>query len=114
LSSEYYDCPGGYICPAAIDWYDKCENNTYCAPNTLEQITCPAGFYGSSDPQNWNFTSGCTGCTAGFYALFEDNTCTPCPAGYVCTGNTTVADPQDDEEGGYICPAGYYCPEGSI
>lgn len=31
----------------------------------------------------------------------------------MCTGATKVAAPTTDAEGGKICPAGHYCPEGS-
>lgn len=40
--------------------------------------------------------------------------CTPCNPGYVCLGKTSSATPTSaEEDGGYACPAGYYCPHGS-
>ena len=42
--------------------------------------------------------------------LCSDNpgqpSCTPCPAGYYCTENSTLFAQQ-------FCPAGYYCPAGT-
>lgn len=40
--------------------------------------------------------------------------CEPCTGGYVCLGTTITATPESPEDdGGYVCPAGHYCPEGS-
>jgi hypothetical protein len=40
--------------------------------------------------------------------------CDLCTAGYVCTGGTITATPTNSTgDGGYICPAGSYCPLGS-
>lgn len=60
--------------------------------------------------------TGCLICSPGSYSIRADKVsmCKPCPAGYVCVQNTSSATPVDpDKDGGYECPKGNYCPEGS-
>jgi len=91
----------------------KCKNGTYCPVESYIPTSCPAGYYGTSDPLNFNQQIGCTGCDPGYYSI-GNNTCLKCTPGYVCLGNTTRSNPTSvTSHSGYICPKGYYCKEGS-
>lgn len=55
-------------------------------------------------------------CPPGTYGTDPNRlACNNCTAGYVCAGKTSSATPISvEEDGGYMCPAGHYCPEGSF
>ena len=105
-------CPAGFFCPGfRTDIYTKCDNGTYCGEGTRFPKDCPAGYFGSSNTFNYDKDSGCIACEAGQYSDSESTTCQNCFEGYVCTTNATQPNPTTPEQGGYICPAGSYCPE---
>jgi len=62
-----------------------------------------------------SFNSACESCSAGQYGNDPERLeCYNCEAGYVCLGSTTSQYPtNEDEENGYKCPEGSYCPQSS-
>lgn len=54
-------------------------------------------------------------CPPGTYGADPDRlVCDICPGGYVCLGTTITATPASaEEDGGFQCTVGHYCPEGS-
>lgn len=54
-------------------------------------------------------------CPPGTYGTDPDRlVCDPCTGGYVCLGTTSSATPTSiDDDGGFMCTVGHYCPEGS-
>lgn len=115
-SAEPILCPAGNYCIVNSDMYFKCEFGTYCPPGSDMPIPCPDGMYGSGNINNYSVETGCKACGRGLYSTRESpNDCRDCPAGYVCLGGTSSATPQDaEEDGGYECPEGHYCPPGSF
>lgn len=99
----------------SVEEYIKCENGTYCPLNSEEPTLCPNGTFGNGNPNNYNADVSCVPCSAGTYSTTDEpGFCFPCPAGYVCLGQTTTPAPQTaEDDNGYPCPKGYYCPEGS-
>jgi len=37
----------------------------------------------------------------------------PCAPGYICEGGSATPTPANSSQGGFVCPEGNYCPEGS-
>lgn len=110
-------CPGGYYCPQKSVYAIKCTNGFYCPEGSAAPTSCPSGSMGSNNELNVDAKSGCVICQAGFYSVLvpgKSSVCLPCPAGYVCTLNTSTATPTDpNKDGGYECPKGFYCPQES-
>lgn len=54
-------------------------------------------------------------CPPGTYGADPDRlVCDTCPGGYICLGTTRTASPTSaEEDGGFRCTVGHYCPEGS-
>ena len=54
-------------------------------------------------------------CPPGTYGADPDRlVCDICPGGYVCLGTTITATPTSaEEDGGFLCTKGHYCPQGS-
>lgn len=105
-------CPNAFYCPSAgSDQYFKCANGTYCPSKSVQPTLCPSGSYGSSRSANANESFACITCNPGYYSVQGLNNCFPCPAGYVCLGNTTTASPLvTATDNGFLCPQGFYCP----
>ncbi len=83
----------GYICPAGF----------YCETGVTSPVGCPAGTY-------WD------GVGAGL-----QTDCKACPSGYVCTGTQLIDATNVCPAGKFCvdstqtdCPAGFYCPAGSL
>lgn len=65
--------------------------------------------------------NSCRACPKGKYSDFNSEACDPCPAGYVCLGETkdggggtnTRRPTLINNHMGFKCPKGHYCPEGS-
>ena len=84
-------CNGGYLCLTGSDIPNPtdgirgriCRLGYYCPPGALEEQKCPPGL------------------VVGEEGSASINDCQRCPAGYVCTIDSTVPQP---------CEAGYYCP----
>ena len=92
----------------------RCEFGFYCPPGTIYQIQCPAGTYGSGNPNNFDVDSACWSCGRGLYSIQEEpNKCSDCLEGYVCLGRTNSTTPRKNRDNGYKCPLGHYCPTGS-
>ena len=83
----------GYICPAGH----------FCLAGDPTPTECPAGKYW--DGLGAGADTDCKACPSGYVCTSTQlvDVTTVCPAGKFCVGAT-----QTD------CPAGYYCPEGSI
>jgi hypothetical protein len=75
---------------------------------------CPVGHIGIYYSERRSAAEGCKPCGDGYWADANTNTCNLCDPGYACPLGASRADPTDLEtEGGYSCPVGYYCPQGT-
>ena len=116
-------CPSGYYC-------DPSENGMFPITSFVEFV-CPEGFYCPDGTQNarqfpcpiGTFNNGtglqresqCQPCLGGYYCG-ENGLVFPttlCSFGYFCKSGANIATPTLGELAN-ICPAGSYCPEGSI
>ena len=93
----------------------KCKFGTYCEKESSFEQPCPAGTYGSGNPLNHNMDAACNSCGRGLFSTLEKpNECQDCTPGYVCKGRTSSSTPLSEEDNnGYKCPLGHYCPLGS-
>ena len=109
-------CPAGYFCPLGTTWPQNCTTGYVCPTGSIMPIKCPYGSFmrpGISIADMANLDYACIFCDAGYYSA--NNTCSPCPAGYVCLGKTITKYPVNvTTDHGYECPAGYYCLEKTI
>lgn len=96
---EITKCTAGYFCPDVTEGsprtVEDCGLGYYCPEGTPFRIPCNPGFY--CDELNM---------------VAHDST-KLCDAGYVCTGAAKMSNPTSVDNGGYICPAGSYCPQGT-
>ena len=108
-------CPLGYYCPMNSSSPIVCPIGTYCPYNSSGPSLCPFGTMAiTSVPVRDTVTSSCQVCPPGTYGADAYRlSCSPCTEGYVCLGNTKSATPVTDDDNGYICSAGYYCPVAS-
>lgn len=109
-------CYGGYYCPATSSSAEvppfRCQKGYYCPPGSAAPIECPWGTVYVINSLRILEADSCVSCPAGTYAL--DSECLPCDAGFVCEKGASNAQPKSlSTEGGYPCPPGYYCPQGS-
>ena len=121
-------CPGGYYCNLTTVFQEViCPKNNYCPINSSQPqpclvgqkcpvgselpIKCVAGYISKFTDDGYE----CTICGKGYYS--EDGKwpqCKICTPGYVCEGGTTTRFPYlKNVHGGFKCPKGHYCPEGS-
>jgi hypothetical protein len=119
-------CPRGYYCPLGSEEPIPCPPGTFM--NQLaaaECLACPAGFYCLNATINYNSNL----CPEGYYcpigtAFAEEF---PCPNGTVgvLPGSDSLSDCLPCFSGSYCdrpgsdspttyCPAGFYCPSGTI
>lgn len=115
-TEELVPCFGGYYCPgtysAEVTPPYRCDKGYYCPPGSADQIPCPAGTVYVEKSLRILEIDSCVECPAGTYSNGE--ICLPCYAGFVCVKGASRPDPQTlEEDGGYPCPPGYYCPEES-
>lgn len=141
--SNQYPCPSGTYSPAQGLIEDtqclQCTPGNYCQNLGQSAVSglCDAGYFckigsKSINPQiSYPGDSNGGKCLPGYYcpqgsamALECDggSYCATtalaaptglCNAGYYCIGKATIANPTDGTTGN-ICPAGFYCPSGSI
>ena len=108
-------CPSGFYCPTGTSVPTKCPAYAICPEGSGRPIQCPTGSFmnkSANASEAKDVGSLCIFCPKGQYSGVID--CDPCPAGYVCLGQTTVKFPVDiSVDHGYECPKGFYCPEGS-
>lgn len=114
-SGAEIECPRAYYCQGRSDVYVKCPFGTYCPAGSPSPTPCPSGYYGSGAIDNYDLESGCKACGRGLFSLeSEPNQCQDCTPGYVCLGATSSRTPMTIEDNnGYPCPLGHYCPLGS-
>ncbi|CAN0481397.1 unnamed protein product, partial [Ectocarpus sp. 12 AP-2014] len=110
-------CPRGYYCPLGSSEPVACVLGTYCPEGSEIFTSCPLGWYGSLTSNNtlWSRDDACAECPPGTYGADPDRlVCDICPGGYVCLGTTITGTPTSaEEDGGFQCTVGHYCPEGS-
>ena len=114
------ECPAMYYCPLGTATPKPCYRGTYCDGGDSFPLSCPLGTYGayaanSSHYLYYSAAAACLDCPPGTYGTDPDRlTCYAGTPGYVFTGGASVARPTNvSSEGGYICPAGHYCPASS-
>ena len=126
-------CTPGHICPAGSGDEQLCPPGFFCegtGPGKKLQEICPEGHYcaigtekpvpcgpenvcpeGSSSPTSRGMLP--EDCLPGTY-LHVDR-CLPCEPGFVCDKHTAQKYPISlQDEGGYECPKGSYCPRGTV
>lgn len=123
-------CPGGFYCNNETNYQQAiCPVNMHCARGTAEPVPCDNKHVceiGTETPEycqpgryvidnsQYNFANECKECPPGTYSFYDTDGCAPCPAGYVCYGETNTGRPTLlVQDRGEICPKGHYCPEGS-
>ena len=128
-------CPAGSYCLYNSTLPTECPEGSYCPEGTkyANEYLCPNGTY-SAVTGLTNITN-CTSCTPGYYCGSRGlvSPTNKCAAGYFCGGGSSLSTPFDSGKSGYqisyvgetcvqvvnttlndICPAGHYCPEGSV
>eukprot|EP00752_Nemacystus_decipiens_P010330 g9202.t1 len=110
-------CPVGYFCPLGSSEPIACVLGTYCPEGSAIYTSCPLGWQGIVNSNNTyeSRDEACAECPPGTYGADPDRlVCDTCPGGYVCLGTTITATPTSiEEDGGFWCTKGHYCPEGS-
>eukprot|EP01012_Entosiphon_sulcatum_P020572 TRINITY_DN2549_c0_g1_i18.p1 TRINITY_DN2549_c0_g1~~TRINITY_DN2549_c0_g1_i18.p1 ORF type:complete len:7257 (+),score=712.60 TRINITY_DN2549_c0_g1_i18:702-21773(+) len=105
--SPAYYCSASATTPTPIDGItgNYCPPGTYCPLGTSNPVGCPLGtFNPATASQN---SSSCLQCTAGRYCpdFGLSSPAGTCPAGYYCPLGTIIPE--------LICPVGHQCPTGS-
>ena len=127
-----YPCPPKYLCPAGSGFPVLCPAGFYCegtGKGLKESEECPEGYFcaaGTDIPKACGEKEVCPkksagpavrglkaeDCEPGTYLNVDD--CFTCEPGFVCVYHTTQKYPISlEEEGGYECPVGHYCPRGT-
>ncbi|XP_039352866.1 signal peptide, CUB and EGF-like domain-containing protein 3 [Mauremys reevesii] len=90
-----------------------CPAGSYCARGSSRPEPCPEGTYGSR--KELAALLDCSPCGGGFYCAGQGQTGPSglCEAGFHCRGRAVTPLPTDGVTGD-ICPAGAYCPPGSL
>ena len=115
-------CTAGKQCPGT----GRTSDGTPCAAGTFSaagQASCTSCTAGNSCPGTSRTTDG-SNCAAGTWSAAGQASCTACSAGRACTGAGRTTDGTQCAAGSYqsltgqtacvTCPAGYYCPLGSV
>jgi hypothetical protein len=121
-------CPAGAYCTAGSTTNTTCPVGHYCPAGTrfANEFPCPEGTYRSSTGAT--ALTDCVDCTAGNFCPRGTGTPRDCPPGMYCTDNSSGTPVAARCPGGTYsgdstvataagctaCPAGYYCPIGSI
>ena len=131
-SSAQTPCPDNYYQPLPVQsTCTVCPSRFYCKNNAGVGATaptiCPLGKFcpGTTQPQDCPIgtfnprsgmgdTSECESCPPGYMCTSTGLTSavTLCTAGYYCIRGVSVTNPNDAT--GMPCPAGSYCPTGTI
>ena len=124
------ECPIEHYCPGNVSEPLPCTKGHYCPIGSTYQTVCPGGYRATDSRESFEDT--CIACPAGTYqnVLYAEECtsnvtgtpvlvstieeCLTCDAGYICTGLSSSPKPNSEEENGYICPAGFYCPAGAV
>ncbi|CAM5128032.1 unnamed protein product, partial [Natator depressus] len=107
-------CPAGYYCDSpAMTQPKTCPAGSYCARGSSRPEPCPEGTYGNR--KELAAPLDCSPCGGGFYCAGQGQTGPSglCEAGFHCRGRAVTPLPTDGVTGD-ICPAGAYCPPGSL
>ncbi|PFH32688.1 GCC2 and GCC3 domain-containing protein [Besnoitia besnoiti] len=116
-------CPDGYHCPQGSDVPLVCPEGSFCSHGVAEPTVCPTGYKASAAAKEtcvgaYSVEACCEACPPATFADQPGSSeCSPCAAGHICTGGSTSATPNANEEGvvmGYKCPPGYFCLEGAL
>jgi hypothetical protein len=115
-TSQCQACLAGYHCPGATSAPIVCPRRYFCPAGTAEPVVCPGGSYGANS--GLKAAAECSPCPATQFCSNGDIT-GPCWGGFVCLGNSSIPDPAtgtpDQLLGhGYNCPAGFFCPNGTL
>ena len=104
LCAPGYFCQLGSASPTPLD--GACPPGYYCPEGVSSPVGCPAGTYLPSLGNDAE--ADCLPCLAGFECdgvANDGSGSQPCPAGYYCPAGTVTAS--------QLCPEGHYCPLGS-
>ncbi|KAL8424659.1 hypothetical protein Efla_006444 [Eimeria flavescens] len=112
-SAQPIACPADHYCPKGMEVPIPCPRGYFCPGGSETPFTCPAGTRAKLECDILKAHEDCCeSCPPGTYSAADDTAaCLPCSAGHVCTGGATTSTPLLPAEGGFICPAGYYCPK---
>jgi hypothetical protein len=95
----------GYFCPANSSGITPCEYPYYCPEGSDRRLQCPLGYFSKRTAGNrTSLQDTCSICSAGYYGNHPMRlNCSECPAGYFCPEGTI---------GPHVhpCRQGYYCP----
>lgn len=115
-------CPAGFVCDteATSDVLTACPKGQYCVEGTSEPASCPIGSY--NDVFHKISADDCKSCPAGKYCNIEQGVepTGDCEQGFFCVDGASTATPDTEtfDSNGYPvygpCPAGYYCPVGTV
>lgn len=113
LSAGMISCPAGFYCGQNVDIFSPCNVGYYCPLESPIPYLCPPGYFGKHI--RTSVEEGCGACQPGKYQTDSvGRLCATCDAGYVCQEACSSATPTNASLNGYICPAGHYCPAGTI
>lgn len=114
--SSCLTCPARFYCKntdaTAAQWPTICPTGKYCTAAS-QPTDCPVGTF--NPRQGMISAAECEDCPPGKMCTttgLSDAT-VKCTAGYYCVRGVKVVNPPGDSTGG-ACPAGHYCPEGTI
>jgi hypothetical protein len=117
---SHCECPAGSYSAAGATSCTSCPSGFYAATSVSSSCsTCPAGRFAATG------SSSCSVCGAGTESASGAASCSDCPAGKYSTGGTSAVPSCTDCVAGKYqnfdgvsfcisCPAGYYCPLGSL
>ena len=110
-------CPGGYYCPETSFLSKsppfRCQPGYYCPPGSSSPIPCPWGTVYVIHSLRTSKSDSCVACPPGTYSQVSE--CLPCDAGFLCINGASKPQPESlEQDGGYPCPPGFYCPRGSF
>ena len=119
------NCSGGYLCYQGSDIPNPndgvrgiiCPIGYYCPPGALEKKQCPKGLVINSEGKS--SINDCQRCPAGFVCTLDSTVPQPCERGYYCPFNITRQPCREgtynnetrasDESWCKPCPAGFWC-----
>ena len=100
-------CEAGYYCPGGDEKLECGSITKYCPAGSSAPSDVPEGYYSGPESAEETKRYQKVICPAGSYCSGGEKTL--CPAGHF--GETTGLSTADCSGS---CPAGYYCPEGSV